>query len=314
MRVPSVVRNAIVPLGAACCLLPMIPSSVALVAGIIVALAIGNPHLAQSRAVSRRLLTASIIGLGAAMDLRVVARVGAHAFAYTAASLAICGLLGYALVRVLGVERRTGALITVGTAICGGSAIAALVPILRPKDHEVSVALATVFFLNALALCLFPWIGHAVGLTPERFGLWSALAIHDTSSVVAAALAYHPHAVAIATTVKLTRALWIVPVTFAVGMVHERREGGGAAKLPWFILGFLAAAALVTAVPSLRPAGQVLAAVARRGLVVSLFLIGCSITRQALGAVGMRPFAHGLLLWVAMAGLSLGAFVLGMVG
>jgi uncharacterized integral membrane protein (TIGR00698 family) len=308
MPLPRAVRSALVPLGAACCLLPFVSSSVALVAGIVLALTLGNPYLAKTRIVSKRLLTASIIGLGAAMDLRVVARVGAYGFAYTAASLLVCGLFGFALGRLLRVEGRTATLITVGTAICGGSAIAALVPVLRPKDHEVSVALTTVFFLNALALFLFPWVGHAVGLLPERFGLWSALAIHDTSSVVAAAAAYDPRAIAVATTVKLTRALWIVPVTLAVGLWHEQKEGGGA-KLPWFILGFLAAAALMTFLPPLRPYGQLLATLARRGLVVTLFLIGASITKDALRAVGVRPFAHGLLLWLVIASLSLAAFV-----
>lgn len=306
--------HVLVPLGAAASLLPFVSTGVALVAGVLVALTVGNPYGALTRRATHTLLALAVVGLGAGMDLRVVAAVGAHGVGYTVVGIATCLVLGTLLTRVLGVSREAGLLISIGTAICGGSAIAAVVPVLRPKEHEVSVALGTVFLLNAVALFVFPAVGHVVGLDAHQFGLWSALAIHDTSSVVGAAMQYGPKALEVATTVKLARALWIVPLTVAVGALQRRTKGGeveqGRARRPWFILGFVAAAALVTWVPALRPAGHVVAAVSRQALVLTLFLIGANLTRSAVRAVGVRPLAQGVGLWVCMAGLSLGAIAL----
>jgi uncharacterized integral membrane protein (TIGR00698 family) len=215
------------------------------------------------------------------------------------------------------IERDTSLLVTVGTAICGGSAIAAIAPAIRAKSHEVSVALATVFFLNAVALFIFPWIGHYFSLSQAQFGVWSALAIHDTSSVVGAAMQYGARALEIATTIKLTRALWIVPVTLVVGMVWNRGNPdapAGKATRPWFILGFLGAAALVTWVPALKPAGHVVFVGAQRSLVVTLFLIGSGLSRAALQVVGRRPLIQGFVLWVLMGTGTLGAILLGWIG
>ncbi len=255
-----------------------------------------------------------MVGLGAGMDLRVVAKVGAHGVLYTVAGIAACLAIGKLLAKALKVSADVGTLISVGTAICGGSAIAAMVPVLRPKEHEVSVALATVFLLNAIALFLFPAVGHAVGLSETQFGLWSALAIHDTSSVVGAAVAYGGAAVGVATTVKLARALWIVPLTIGIAQVRRLREPNavaGKAKRPWFILGFIVAAALVTWVPVLRPAGQVVSGLSKQLLVLTLFLIGANLSRDALRSVGLRPLLQGGLLWGAMGSLSLAAILLG---
>lgn len=307
------VGHLAVPLGAALCLLPWMSTAAGLLAGLFAALAFGNPYASFTRRATHTLLTLAVVGLGAGMDLRVVARVGAHGALYTAAGIAACLLLGFALTRLLDVPRDAGLLIGIGTAICGGSAIAAVVPILKPKEHDVSMALGTVFLLNALALFLFPPLGHRLGLSAAQFGLWSALAIHDTSSVVGAALAYGGQAVEVATTVKLARALWIVPLTLAVA--HWRRRArpedraAGKPRRPWFILGFVAAAALATFVPALRPAGLLLASASKQVLVVTLFLIGAGLTRDALKAVGPRPFGQGILLWLAMAGGSLLAVV-----
>lgn len=310
--------HVLVPLGAAASLLPFVSTSTALVAGILVALLVGNPYGEWTRRATHALLSLAVVGLGAGMDLRVIAAVGAHGVLYTVASIALCLLLGALFSRALRVSREAGLLITVGTAICGGSAIAAMVPVLRPREHEVSVALGTVFLLNAVALFVFPFIGHAVGLDAARFGLWSALAIHDTSSVVGAALRYGPQALEVATTVKLARALWIVPLTLAVGAWRGRQGGTveprGKARRPWFILGFIATAALVTWMPELRPAGHLVAGASRQALVLTLFLIGANLTRGALRSVGVRPLAHGIALWVCMAGLSLGAITLHLVG
>ena len=302
--------RVLIPLGALLCLFPFMSTGLGLLLGLALALAFGNPWLPRTRALTPRLLSFAVIGLGAGMDLRVVARVGAHGILYTVAGITLALALAALLARALRVERNTGILIGVGTAICGGSAIAAVVPVLRPKEHEVSVALGTVFLLNAVALFLFPPLGHLAGLSDEQFGLWSALAIHDTSSVVGAAVAWGGKAVQIATTVKLARALWIVPLTLLIAAWNRRTRGEageGKAKRPWFIAGFLGAAALVTFVPALHDAGHLVSAAAKQLLVVTLFLIGANLTREAVKAVGPRPFAQGVLLWIAMAGLSLAA-------
>jgi uncharacterized integral membrane protein (TIGR00698 family) len=302
--------HVILPAAAALCLLPFVSTGMGLLLGLVLALAFGNPYLAWTRKATHTLLAVSVVGLGAGMDLRVVARVGAHGILYTVLGIASALTLGALLTRLFKVSRDVGTLITVGTAICGGSAIAAVVPVLRPKEHEVSVALATVFLLNAVALFVFPPIGHAVGLTDAQFGLWSALAIHDTSSVVGAAVAWGGKAVEIATTVKLARALWIVPLTLAIGQWHRRTSGAaasGKARRPWFIAGFVAAAALVTYVPGLQHAGHLVASASKQALVLTLFFIGASLTRSSLRAVGARPLALGVALWIAMAGLSLAA-------
>ncbi|APR76946.1 Putative membrane protein YeiH [Minicystis rosea] len=294
--------RVLIPLGAALVLLPFVSTGVSLLAGIAVALTVGNPFAERTRKIAHKLLMLSVIGLGAGMDLAVVARVGSQGVLETAASIAACLVLGTLLARVLDVPRDTGWLVSVGTAICGGSAIAAVAPVLKARDHEVSIALATVFVLNGVALFLFPAVGHAVGLDAARFGTWAALAVHDTSSVVGAAMSYGSGAVEIATTLKLTRALWIVPVAMIVGAVRGRGTGTDRQPLPkpWFIAGFLIASALVTALPVLRPAGLVTAAVARRAMVLALFLIGAGLTRDALRKVGARPLLHGVLLWLAM--------------
>jgi uncharacterized integral membrane protein (TIGR00698 family) len=300
----------LLPAAAALCLFPFVSTGLGLLFGLVLALAFGNPFLDETRKATQVLLPLSIVGLGAGMDLRVVARVGAHGVVYTVLGIVCALALGALLTRLLHVGRNVGTLIAVGTAICGGSAIAAVVPVLRPQEHEVSLALATVFLLNAIALFIFPPIGHAAGLTDAQFGLWSALAIHDTSSVVGAAVAWGGKAVEIATTVKLARALWIVPLTLAVGHWHNRSGGAGAKgkpRRPWFIAGFIAAAALVTYVPGLQQAGHLVAGVSKQALVLTLFFIGASLTRSSLRDVGARPLALGVALWIAMASLSLAA-------
>jgi uncharacterized integral membrane protein (TIGR00698 family) len=306
----------LVPACAALCLLPKVSPAIGLVMGLVVALAFGNPYLAFTRKQTHRLLALCVIGLGAGMDLGVVARVGLHGVGYTAVGIAFCLTLGLLLARWLKVSRGVGTLISVGTAICGGSAIAAVVPVLEPEEHEVSVALGTVFLLNAIALVLFPIIGHALHLSQTRFGLWCALAIHDTSSVVGAAVAYGQKAVEVATTTKLARALWIVPVTigFARARKAQRKPGGPKPKRPWFIAGFVLAAALVTFVPLLRPAGALVSAGAKQLLVLTLFLIGAGLTRSAVRAVGVRPLAQGVLLWVIVGTLTLAAIGTGLIG
>jgi uncharacterized integral membrane protein (TIGR00698 family) len=307
----------VLPLIAVLCLTPWVSAAGALVMGIILALAVGNPYLAQTRKWTPWLLQASVVGLGAAMNLEVVARVGLHGFAYTAIGITLTCLAGWALGRFLRVERVTSILITAGTAICGGSAIAAVGAAVRANSEGMSVALGTVFLLNAAALMIFPPLGHWMGFSPEQFGLWCALAIHDTSSVVGAALQFGPRSLEIATTVKLTRALWIIPLTLVASKLEVRRglENGLTAKpkRPWFILGFVLVAALVTWVPELRGAGLWVAGTARQMLVLVLFLIGCSLTPATLKAVGFKPFAQGFLLWIFVAVGTAAALVGGLI-
>jgi len=312
---PSRLAKPLLLLGGALAMAPFTPAAAALLGGALLALTLGNPWQARTRAWTHRLLPLAVVGLGADMNLRAVARAGLQGLGYTAASLVLVLALGLWLARLLKVERDAGLLISVGTAICGGSAIAAVAPVLRAREHEISVALLTVFLLNAAALVIFPPLGHWAGLGQEAFGLWAALAIHDTSSVVGAGLAYGPRALEVATTVKLARALWIVPLTLGIGYVVSRR--GEAApdappvKKPWFMLGFLALAALVTFAPGLRAPGHVLAMAAGRALVLTLFLIGAGLGREALRSVGLRPFLQGLLLWLVVGSLGLWAVKLG---
>jgi uncharacterized integral membrane protein (TIGR00698 family) len=305
------------PMLAFASLLPFVSPGAALMVGIAVALTMGNPFPLTTARLITPLLQVSVIGLGAGMNLSEVGRAGVHGFFYTVIGITLTMSIGLTLGRMIRTDRDTSLLVTVGTAICGGSAIAAVAPAIRAKSHEVSVALATVFFLNAVALFIFPWIGHHFGLSQMQFGVWSALAIHDTSSVVGAAMQYGAHALEIATTIKLTRALWIVPVTLVIGMLWNRgskQAGAGKAKRPWFILGFLAAAAIVTWIPSLKPSGHLVFVSAQRSLVVTLFLIGSGLSRSALQVVGRRPLIQGFVLWVLMGSGTLGAILLGWIG
>ncbi len=297
-----------VVLGAAS-LSPWASAPLALVAGIGFALTLGTPFPAKVKQWQTWSLQAAVVGLGAGMNLSVVGRVGLLGVGQTLVTLVVTLSASLLLARVLKTERTTSLLIGVGTAICGGSAIAAVAPAIGAKSEQSSLSLAVVFLLNAVALLVFPRVGTAVGLTPEQFGLWCALAIHDTSSVVGASLAMGPVALAIGTTVKLARALWIIPLTLVLARVWKAEGATGKSKRPWFIAGFVAVAALVTYVPSLAATGQLVAAGARHVLVASLFLVGAGVSRDALKKVGLRPLALGVLLWVLVGAGSLAAIL-----
>jgi uncharacterized integral membrane protein (TIGR00698 family) len=253
------------------------------------------------------LLQLSVIGLGAGMNIQTVMRTGLEGAGYTLAGLLLAIGLGWVLQKHLRVAREEAVLITAGTAICGGSAIAAVGPAIGAGATSMSVALGTVFILNSVALLIFPPIGHALALSQEQFGLWSALAIHDTSSVVGATLTYGPAASQVGTTVKLSRTLWIIPVTFIASRWFSNRSLDAPRtqiKRPWFILGFLGIAALVTSLPALQPAGKSIEWLSRRALVLTLFLIGLGLSREKLRKVGFRPFLFGVMLWVILAVVS----------
>jgi uncharacterized integral membrane protein (TIGR00698 family) len=306
------VRIAVVVAVALATLLPWVTAAMALLAGIAIALTIGNPSPSKTKAIAAKSLTYSVVALGAEMNLGVVGRVGLHGIGYTAVGVTVALVLGTQIGKRIKVAGDTALLVSVGTAICGGSAIAAVAPAIRAKEEDVSMALVTVFLLNAIALFIFPTIGHHFHLSEDQFGLWAALAIHDTSSVVGAASQYGPHALEVATAAKLARALWIIPVTFGVAAVWKR-EGSGKPKRPWFIAGFLAVAALVTFVPAVRGVGHVVGFLAHRTLATTLFLIGLGLSRPALKALGARPLVLGVTLWLILGGGTLAAILAGVI-
>jgi uncharacterized integral membrane protein (TIGR00698 family) len=274
----------------------------ALAAGLAYGLSVAHGYHLEARRLSKFLLQASVVCLGFGMNLSQVISVGRSGFIYTAVGITFALLIGSALAALLRVGRTPGFLISAGTAICGGSAIAALAPVTGASDEAIAVAMGTVFVLNSVALFIFPVIGHALHLSQDQFGLWSALAIHDTSSVVGAAARYGTVALAIATTVKLTRALWIVPVAIGTALL---RRSKAKIHLPWFILFFCLAAVCASYTPVLHPQYLELARLGKLGLGVTLFLIGTTISRQTLKEVGARPLIQGVVLWVIVGTVSL---------
>lgn len=318
MTIPRRIPYILFPVLGLLCLFPFVDPALALVMGVACALLMDNPYKDRVETLPKALLPLCVIGLGGGMNLIAVLEAGASGFAYTAIGITLTIVLGLALVRVFKVERESGVLITAGTAICGGSAIAALAPVLNARHSAVAVSLAVVFVLNALALLIFPYIGHALQMSQHSFGLWSALAIHDTSSVVGAGMKYGEEALQTGTSVKLARALWIVPLVFAVQAFYKHslaEEGAPKAKrkYPWFILGFVGMAALVTFVPVLQSPGEWIAVAARRGLVLTLFLIGTNMHADIIKSVDIRPFVLGAALWAIVSLTSLGAIAAGII-
>lgn len=285
----------------------------ALAAGLAFGLTTVHHFHVESRQLSKFLLQAAVVCLGFGMNLKEVVHAGRSGFVYTAISITFVLSLGVLLGKMLRVEKTQSLLIAVGTAICGGSAIAAMGPVLDAGEEEMGVSLGTVFVLNSVALLLFPLIGWSMHLTQTQFGLWAALAIHDTSSVVGAGAKYGATALAVGTTVKLARALWIVPLAIATATLRKNK-----AKIywPWFILYFCVAAVLASYVPPhyLPQTVVVFAALNRLGkaaLTVVLFLIGTGITRNTLKEVGARPMIQGVVLWIVVASVSLWAIHMG---
>jgi uncharacterized integral membrane protein (TIGR00698 family) len=269
----------------------------ALTLGIIFGLRFPHPYINESRGTARTLLQGSVVALGFGMNLHEVLKAGRNGFLYTALGITFALVLGRALGKLLRVRGNSSFLITAGTAICGGSAIAAVGPILQADEEEMSVSLGTVFILNSVALLIFPAIGGALHLSQTQFGLWAALAIHDTSSVVGATAKYGTQALVIGTTVKLARALWIVPLALATAAIKHNRSR---IPFPWFILFFLLAAVINTYFSAFSRVTPSLFALGRLGLTATLFLIGSGISRSTLKEVGWRPLLQGVLLWLAV--------------
>jgi uncharacterized integral membrane protein (TIGR00698 family) len=275
---------------------------VALGLGLAFGLTFEHPYPLSSRQVAKLLLQASVVALGFGMDLRDVLRAGRAGFMYTATGIALALLLGLWIGKMLRVGKTASFLIATGTAICGGSAIAAVAPIVQAAEQEIAVSLGTVFILNSVTLLLFPAIGWALRLSQEQFGLWAALAIHDTSSVVGATARYGAVALVIGTTVKLARALWIVPLAMATA---ARNKTKGPIQWPWFILLFCLAVVVNTYLPQASKFTNMLSRLGKVGLTATLYLIGTGISVKTVRQTGVRPFLQGVLLWIMVAVISL---------
>lgn len=279
----------------------------ALLGGLIYGLALVHPFHVESKHLAKFLLQASVVGLGFGMNLHEVVHAGRSGFLYTAVSITVVMLLGTLLGYLIRVGKKPSFLIAAGTAICGGSAIAAVGPIADASEEEMAVSLGAVFILNSVALFLFPAIGLALHLSQSQFGLWSALAIHDTSSVVGATAKYGAIALAVGTTVKLARALWIVPLSIATALTLKSKAR---IQWPWFILLFCLAALMNTLLPSFKPAFATLSYLGKIGLTVTLFLIGTGLSKETLKKVGARPLLQGLTLWIIVGASTLALILL----
>ena len=280
------------------CLFPFVTAPMALFCGILFSLLkIEKPF--QFKKYSSPILQYSVVLMGFGMNLQQVIEVSSKGIILTACSVLLVFLLGVFLGKILKVERNTTFLISSGTAICGGSAIAAVSPIVGAKDSQISFSLTVVFVLNAIALFIFPFIGRYFNMSQESFGYWSAIAIHDTSSVVGAGAEYGKEALQVAATVKLARTLWIIPLSFLVLLLNRKNnQGKGKIKIPWFILYFVIAILIAGFIPVLQPAYSVLSYIGKRGMVLALFMIGSGFNFADLKTVGVRPFLLGVFLWI----------------
>jgi uncharacterized integral membrane protein (TIGR00698 family) len=296
-------REAVFILAVIVCVLPFASPPFALVMGIVIALTVGHPYLHLNHKATTLLLQISVVGLGFGMDLSTIVRTGKEGIPFTIVSIVGTLLIGYGIGRWLNIRKKTSHLISSGTAICGGSAIAAISPILDADASEMSVSLGTVFILNSAALILFPVIGHALHLTQTQFGFWAGIAIHDTSSVVGAAAKYGNTALETATTVKLTRALWIVPVAFGTSFFFKNKKSK--VSIPYFIFLFLAASVSRTYIPFIAGISGHIVSAAQAGLTVTLFLIGAGLSKEVLKSVGVKPLMQGLILWIIISASSL---------
>ena len=273
---------------------------VALFLGLVFALLCGQAYPKFNKKVSKKLLQYSVVGLGFGMNLHASLASGKEGMMFTIISVVGTMVIGMFIGRkLLKMNRDTSYLISSGTAICGGSAIAAVGPVIKAKDSDMSVALATIFILNAIALFIFPVFGQWLGLNQQEFGTWAAIAIHDTSSVVGAGAAYGEEALQVATTIKLTRALWIIPLALATSFIFK--GDGKKVSIPWFILWFIVAILLNTYVLDAVPeVGKAIAGLARKGLIITMFFIGASLSTDVLKSVGVKPLVQGVLLWLVI--------------
>ncbi|MBS1537931.1 MAG: putative sulfate exporter family transporter [Bacteroidetes bacterium] len=280
------------------CFTPIVSPPIALLLGIVFSQIFINPFKKYNSKATKILLQTSVVGLGFGMNLFEAAKAGQDAIIFTIATISLTILLGFIVGKLLTVNSKTAMLISVGTAICGGSAIAAVSPVIEAGENEISVSLGIIFLLNSLALFLFPVIGHIITLSQAQFGWWSAIAIHDTSSVVGAAHAYGTEALKIATTIKLERALWIIPVSLFASFAFKSSKRK--ITIPYFIFLFVVAMAINTFIPSIQSFGNIIVFIAKKGLTLTLFLIGSGLSRSAIKSVGFSPFLLGVILWIVI--------------
>ncbi|NRS87490.1 putative integral membrane protein (TIGR00698 family) [Flavobacterium sp. 7E] len=277
------------------CLSGAISPPIALLLGLVVANIFGHPFLQYNHKATTVLLQVAVVGLGFGMNVTSALASGKEGFLFTIASICSTLLLGFFIGKWLKIDRKTSHLISCGTAICGGSAIAAIAPVIKSDEKQTSVALGVIFILNSVALFLFPVVGHWLHLSQQEFGLWCAIAIHDTSSVVGAANKYGPIALQIATTVKLARALWIIPIALLTASLFKNKNSK--IKIPYFIGLFIVAMLLNTFIPQTAIVAPTIVLLAKIGLTVTLFLIGAGLNFNRLKSVGIKPFLQGVLLW-----------------
>jgi len=287
----------------ALCLSPIISAPIALLMGIILAQVMQHPYPKLSGKAISVLLQISVVGLGFGMNVNSALKAGKEGVLFTIVSIIGTLVFGFLLGKMMSIEKKTSFLISVGTAICGGSAIAAVAPVIDAEEKQISVALGTVFILNSIALFLFPVIGHVLNLSQTQFGLYCAIAIHDTSSVVGAASKYGSHALEVATTVKLARALWIIPVTLISAYFFKSKTGK--IRIPYFIGFFILAMVLFTYVPFVQQYSNYVVAIAKAGLKLTLFLIGCGLSYKILQSVGIKPLIQGVILWLIISVVAL---------
>jgi uncharacterized integral membrane protein (TIGR00698 family) len=299
MNVPKIIYIGAIVI----CAFPFVDTPFALLIGIILAQTIKHPFHKASKKLTHILLQVSVVGLGFGMNAGQALDAGKQGLLFTFFSIVSTLTLGLFIGKRLKVENNTSYLISTGTAVCGGSAIAAVSSIIKSNEKQISTALGTVFILNSIALFLFPWIGHLLHLTQHQFGVWAAIAIHDTSSVVGAANQYGAEALQIATTIKLERALWIIPL--AIISVFIFKSESKKVKIPYFIFLFVLAMLINTFVPEVHAASPMIVAISKIGLKITLFLIGSSLSKDLIASVGIKPLIQGVLLWAFISVLSL---------
>lgn len=291
-------RKIVFILLAILCVTPWFRSAYALLLGIVVALVMGNPYGKFSKKTSGLLLRTCVVLLGFGMNFNTAIQAGKQGFTFTAISIIGTLILGIIIGRLMGVDKKISHLISAGTAICGGSAIAAVAPIVQAEEEQLSVSLGVVFMLNSVALFIFPSIGHWLQLTQQQFGMWSAIAIHDTSSVVGAANAYGKEALEVATTVKMVRTLWIIPVALIIALRYKISHTS--IKIPWFIALFVVAMLINTYWLHTSEVSGIIVKTAKAGLRLTLFFIGSGLSMQVLRSVGVKPFIQGVFLWIVI--------------
>jgi uncharacterized integral membrane protein (TIGR00698 family) len=299
----TTLHRIIFVIAVALCFFPFVSPPIALAMGLLLALTVGHPFAKYNGKATKILLQASVVGLGFGMNLESIIAAGERGFLFTVATIFGTLTLGYFVGRWLGLERKLAHLISSGTAICGGSAIAAVGPVLEADANEMSISLGTVFILNSIALLLFPVLGNIIGMTQQQFGIWAAIAIHDTSSVVGAAAKYGAEALAIATTVKLARALWIIPVALGTAFLFKKKSKK--LNIPYFIFLFVLASVARTYIAGIAYVSSYIVSGAKIGLTITLFLIGAGLSRATLRAVGVKPLIFGVLLWIVISVVSL---------